>query len=582
MTRREKQIVVALSIAVALTRFLALSHSMWDWDEGLFSTALHDYNVAAHHPHPPGFPLYVGVGRLFRLVIHDDFRALRAIELLASLFLFPAMFALARAMKFPFAIACSAGILLAFLPNVWYYGGTAFSDVFNLVLLIAGLALLLGGRFHLGTAVFALSLLVRPQNVVCAYPWFAAAWRNRRWRDIAVAAAIAIVIVAAGYGIAASVTGWPSWLGAVRAHQHYIATVDGFRNANRPPAWQLLPLFVLDPFEAGRRMLAVCIFAALAIVLPKRRDVEALATFGPMVVFVLLMLNPTGASRLSLAYMPLHALLAADGIARVAGGVAMLARRPRIALAVQVVVVAALAGSLTSWSLEPLREVRRHDSPPVQAMKWVRENIPIGSTLFIDGGYGPLADVYLKSYDAHFVDGEEDLAKMPPLRNAWYLGDHSDGGPAAVNFRRPRKRLFALFTRRYFESSVRPMAGAVRYLDGWYDEEGNAAGDRWRWMGRRARVQLQAIAGGGELRFTAGVPIDAEAAPTVSVSVDGKVIDSFTATTRSFTRRYALPPSSAPHEVIFDVSNAVNPARQHLGGDTRDLGMQLNSISWTP
>ncbi|HEY6136901.1 MAG TPA: hypothetical protein VI670_03975 [Thermoanaerobaculia bacterium] len=582
MTRRETQIVLALSIAVALTRFLALSHSMWDWDEGLFSTALHDYNVALHHPHPPGFPLYVAAARLVRLVIHDDFRALRAVNLLASLFLFPAMAALARAMKFPFAIACSAGVLLAFLPNVWYYGGTAFSDELNLVLLIAGLALLFGDRFHLGTAVFALSILVRPQNVLCAYPWFVAAWRRRSAKRISIAAAIAIVIVAGGYGVAAYVTGWPSWLMAVRAHQHYVTTIDGFRNPDRPPAWTLFPPFALDPFEAGWRMLAVCIFAALAIVLPKRRDGDALATFGPNLLFVLFMLNPSGTSRLSLSYMPLHALLAADGIARVANGVAVLVRRPRAALAAQIVVVAALAGRLVSWCLVPLREVRRTDSPPVQAMKWVRQNIPVGSTLFIDGGYGPLANVYLRSYDAHLVDGEEDLAKIPPLRNAWYVADRNSKDPKAVNFRRPRKRLFALFTRRYFESSVQPMTGAVRYLDGWYDEEGNAAGDRWHWMGRRARVQLQAIAGGGELRFTAGVPLDAEAPPTVAVTIDGKVVDSFVAATRTFTRRYALPPSSAPHDVVFDVSNAVNPARRHLGGDTRDLGMQLTSISWTP
>ena len=580
MTRTQRNVAIVLGVLIALTRLMALSHSMWDWDEGLFSTALHDYNVAAHHPHPPGFPLYIGVTRLFRLVIHDDFRALRSVVLIASLFLFPAMFALARAMKFPFAAACSAGALLAFLPNVWFYGGTAFSDVFNVVLLLCGLALLFGDRLYLGTIVFSLSLLVRPQNVLCAYPWFVAAWRNRRWRDIVVAALIAVVIVGAGYGIAAYATG-SDYIGAVRGHQHYIAHVDGFKNPHREPSLHFFPLFVIDPVEAGWRMIAVFAFAVLAIVLPKRRDLEALATFGPMVIFVLFMLNPTGASRLSLAYMPLHALLAADGIARLAGGVALVVRRPRAAVAVQIVVVAALAGRLASWSLAPLREVRRHDSPPVQAMKWVRQNIPVGSTLFVDGGYGPLADVYLKSYDTHFVDSEEELAKLPPLRNAWYVGDHASNGATAVNFRRSRKKLFALFTRRYFESSVRPVAGAIRYLDGWYDEEGDAAGGRWRWMGRRARVMLQAIAGGGELRFSAGVPIDAEAPPTVTVTIDGRAVDTFVATA-TFTRRYSLPPSPAPHEVVFDVSNAVNPARQHLGGDTRDLGMQLNTISWSP
>jgi hypothetical protein len=581
VSRREKQLILALSLAVALTRLMALSRSMWDWDEGLFAVALHDYNVAAHHPHPPGFPLYIAAGRVARTVIRDDFRALRSVELLASIFLFPAMFALARAMKFPFAIALSAGMLLAFLPNVWFYGGTAFSDVFNLVLLVAGLALLFSDRLLAGTIVFALSLLVRPQNVLCAFPWFYAAWRRRRWRDIVVAAAAAIVIVGIGYGIAARVTGWPDYVSSVRGHEHYVKMIDGYGNPARPPSWTLFPLFVIDPIEAGPRMAVFAALALLALVIPKRRDLLALAAFGPMLVFVLFMLNPTGAARLSLEYMPLLALLAADGIARLAGGLALLVRRPRVALVAQAAGAAAVAGSLISWSLGPLREVKSHDSPPVQAMKWVRENVPVGSTLFIDSGYGPLADVYLRSYDAHFIDGEEALAKLPPLRNAWYVGDHPSTSAAAVNFSRPHKKLFALFTRRYFESSVRPIAGTIRYLDGWYDEEGSGA-DRWRWMGRHARIVLQPIAGGGELRFSASVPIDAEAPPVMTVTIDGRVVDSFVANTASFTRRYSVPPSSAAHEVLFDLSNAVNPARRHLGGDTRDLGMQLRTISWSP
>ena len=113
------------------------------------------------------------------------------------------------------------------------------------------------------------------------------------------------------------------------------------------------------------------------------------------------------------------------------------------------------------------------------------------------------------------------------------------------------------------------------------DLEGSGA-DQWRWMGRRARIVLQPIAGGGELRFSAGVPIDAEPPPRLTVTIDGRAVDDFVAATGSFTRRYAIAPSAAAHEVVFDVSGAVNPARQHLGGDTRDLGMQLRTISWTP
>jgi hypothetical protein len=564
VSRRERQIVAGLSIVIAATRLLALARSMWDWDEFLFAFALHDYNVAVHHPHPPGFPLFIAVARLVRVVIHDDFHALRTVSLIASMFLFPAIVALARAMKFPFGIAVSAGVLFAFLPNVWFYGGTAFSDIFNMALLLA-----------------ALALLVRPQNVLCAYPWFAAAWRIRRWRVIAASAAMSIVIVAGGYGIAAKVTGWDGYLAGLRNHQHYIATTDGYLNPRRPPSLTLFPLFAIDPFEGGKASRFLFGFACLALIIPKKRDAEAVATFFPFLVFALFLSNITGASRLSIGYMPLHALLAADGIARVANGAAMLLRRPRAALIVQTLVVAAIAGRFALWSGPALREVKSHDSPPVLAVKWVRDHVPIGSTLFIDGGLEPHATYYLGSYDVHYVDSEEDLARMPLLRNAWYIHDGPDSRASLASFRRPRKKLWALFTRRYFEASVRRVTGAVHYLDGWYGEESTGE-ETWRWMGRRARIVLQPIAGGGELRLSATVPIDKEPPPQVTISIDGQPADRFMATARDFSRRYVVAPSPNAHEVLIELSGALNPARQHLSDDARDLGLQLRTVSWQP
>src|SRR5205807_8406913 len=135
--------VLALTVLVAATRLFALSHSLWDWDEALFCLALRNYNVVLHHPHPPGFPLFVGAAKLMRLVVPDDFHALRAVSLIASMFVFPAMYALARALGFAFRGTIIAALLFSFLPNVWYWGGTAFSDVFALVLFLLAAALLL-------------------------------------------------------------------------------------------------------------------------------------------------------------------------------------------------------------------------------------------------------------------------------------------------------------------------------------------------------------------------------------------------------------------------------------------------------
>jgi hypothetical protein len=592
-TRLQKWIVIGLTVAIAATRILALARSLWDWDEALFCMALHAYDVAAHHPHPPGFPLFVAAGKLVRLLIHDDFHALRTVSFLAAIFLFPAAVALGRALRFPFAVSVSAGVLLAFLPNVWFYGGTAFSDIFALTLLVAGLAFLMRAAvrpphsradFLLGTLLFSCALLVRPQNVLCAYPWFAAAWvraREKRWGEIAAAALLSIVVVGTGYGIAAKMTGFDRYVQAVRDHQQYVAHVDGFHNPNRPPSLSLFYAFVIDPYDGGKAPQILFVFAVLGLAIPKRRDAEAMATFFPGLVFALFMLNPTGTARLSLGYMPLLALLAADGMARLALGASLLVRKPKVALAVQVLCVALLAGRFIVWTRPALRAVRGTDSPPVQALKWVRQHLPAAATLYVDGGFGPHAEYLLASYDVHDVDGEQDVAKLPPLRNAWYVSDRLSPNANAVNFKRERKKLWHLFTERYFEASVRPVAGTVRFLDGWYDEEGGGE-QIWRWMGTHARIELHAIPAGGALRINAAVPIDIETPPTVTVSIDGRPVDRFLAAEHDFSREYRVPPSPDAHVVAFDLDHAVNPARRHLGGDGRDLGLQLRSITWQP
>jgi len=152
LTSRQRIACWIVACVCAATRFLAMARSIWDWDEALFCLALRDYNVVLHHPHPPGFPLFIGAAKLVRLVIGDDFHALRAVSLVASMFVFPALYALARAFGFAFRTSVIAALLFSFLPNVWYWGGTAFSDVF---------AVALAATFHYGDQSYPVMIDLR-------------------------------------------------------------------------------------------------------------------------------------------------------------------------------------------------------------------------------------------------------------------------------------------------------------------------------------------------------------------------------------------------------------------------------------
>ncbi|HET7710626.1 MAG TPA: hypothetical protein VFL80_01715, partial [Thermoanaerobaculia bacterium] len=127
LSRNQRAVFWALTAICAASRLLARAKTLWDWDEALFCLGMREYDVSLHHPHPPGFPLFIALAKAARLATHDDFRALQSVALLSGALLFPAVFLLCRELRLPVTTACVAGSLFVFFPNVWFFGGAAFS-----------------------------------------------------------------------------------------------------------------------------------------------------------------------------------------------------------------------------------------------------------------------------------------------------------------------------------------------------------------------------------------------------------------------------------------------------------------------
>ena len=88
-----KQLLFALA-ALLIVLYFAKPASPWEFDEHLFFQGIHHYDPVAHHPPPPGFPLFMGAGHLVRLFIPTDFAALVTLSFIGSLAAF-VLFALA-------------------------------------------------------------------------------------------------------------------------------------------------------------------------------------------------------------------------------------------------------------------------------------------------------------------------------------------------------------------------------------------------------------------------------------------------------------------------------------------------------
>ena len=427
LTRRESLVAWALAVFVALTRWPALSQTLWDWDEALFALALRDYDVTAHHPHPPGFPLFI---ELAKLIPMDGFHALQTIAFVASLLVFPAMFFLARSLRASAPVAMGAGLLLAFFPNVWFYGGTALSDVPSMVLVVTACALLLRGQVLLGAIVLGIAAGFRPQNLLIGFVPFVIAFVRQR-RAAVGAALVTAAIVIVSYATAASLSGgWDAYRDTLARHEEYIRNTDSFLAPRHPGLLQVADDFFLRPYRAPAINVIVTLLAAIAVM--RRRHWAAIAIFGPFCLFAWLFLDFHSASRFSIAYMPMFAMLAAAGIPE----------RGRA------VVLAVIVSLMIIWTWPALRVVHTTPSPPVAAIESLRV---FKGTIYVDERLGAHAELLMPGRALRTVRIAPPFVEEPGTA---LLREGASTAPSARNFTRDRDRLAAIARARYFEVSV--------------------------------------------------------------------------------------------------------------------------------
>src|SRR4051812_31255986 len=119
----------ALGAAIVLvSRILTMPRTPWENDEFLFAEAVKNFDPSRYHPHPPGYPLFVILGKVFNAFIHDPWRALVIFGVIAA----PIGFiALCRAFRNwiedPDLVVCGA-LVYYFSASMIVHGSLALSD----------------------------------------------------------------------------------------------------------------------------------------------------------------------------------------------------------------------------------------------------------------------------------------------------------------------------------------------------------------------------------------------------------------------------------------------------------------------
>lgn len=569
-----------------MTRLLAVSCTLWDWDEVQFALAVENYDASDYRPHPPGFPLFIALAKLVRPFAASDFRALQAITLIAAMALFPVLFFFFRELRFRFETAFSGSLLAAFLPNVWFYGGTAFSDIPSLVLTVAGCALLLRGirdeRSALGGAlVLGLAAAIRPQALLvgCA-PGLTLLWKRRRhWplllRVLLVGAAT-IITAYAGAAIASASVG--DYLDAGRKLREYLRHVDSFLAPSRPPLPLLFEFFFLRAIPGGA-VGHVLLVAAIggAIVSAIRREGHVwllIATFLPFQLFAWLMLDFHSVGRYGVSFAPMYALLAASAVIGLPG---LSGTTGRVAATM---VVLGFAAAFARSTLPALAEVRKNASPPVVAMEWIARRMPREPLSYVHGSVIPYARYFLRSRKTAIVEVPTDMGPSPPARGTIVVTETPSPALRARRIVRGRGRLFDIVRQRYFETTIIPAESWAQFGDGWHGTEWHGA-TVWIWMGPRSVTHLPPLSGKAMLALSIE-PVLEKGPPVVELRLNGNVIDRFAVAQRMRRSWTVNARAGAWNELVITSDRAVNPARDGLGDDPRDLSLRLLGYDWAP
>ena len=404
-----RRALAALALIFAITHAPFLAPSLEDIDSVNFALGVRDFDVATHRPHPPGYPVYIALGKVAAAITGlvsaappsaIEATALAAVSLVSGLvaivLLYRVFANMGRGQPFDLE-AFAAAAITASCPLFWYLAARPMSDLPGLAAALASQACLLsawriqrpgpdgdrrmppavtaasGRMIVIGAFLAALSIGLRSQTLWFTAPVLVLVLFDRVGRGVAGALIGGGVMFVAGglaWGIPllAASGGLNAYLAALgtQAGEDFASGEMLYTNPGpRALAFALLRTFV-HPWDSTMLGAVIVILAAAGVVQLVWRDRRSLAAVialaGPYVVFHLLF-QDTSFVRYALPLVPVVAFLAVRGVSLVSPRAV-----PVAAALISIACVAIASPVLVAYRAEPSPTIRALDAMKLEAL----------------------------------------------------------------------------------------------------------------------------------------------------------------------------------------------------------------------
>jgi hypothetical protein len=578
------------AVIVLVSRLVTAPRTPWENDEFLFAEAVRNFDPSRYHPHPPGFPLLVLIGKGFDAFIHDPWRALVVFSIVAAPIGFVAMARAFRNWIEDPGLALCGALLYYFSASMLVHGTLALSD--GPAMMFLGLALFCVSRPHdedhernaiaIGICTSA-AIGTRPQLLIPLAPMLIVALLQMRTMRQRVACIVAFGLVSAMWFL--PLVDAAGGFGELRLYEtkqmQYVAAHDASMSRGAMSKLQLAVRFVLHPW--GSKYVTLPLFACIAfgiapfVRLVRRNRMRS--TLLPLIVFMAAQLvlefgwmDPADGARYGLPIMILFALLAALGLGVFRKSLKLPAA-PWIATA-----ILAIATLVYVWPLVGARA--KIPSPPAAAAGFANANVPPNSVIGYDIALKPHAEYLLSRFRLLPIEKAIVEAYDRPDLPLYLFANGASNGDGAHVFRWPASDAYEKLTRElYREVMIVPKPPGERYLPlrGLYALEWTTDGDEWRWLAPDATIRLPRSHGREaalSLRFSADVPYPSD---TVQISVNG-----LDAAVVDVGRTPVVANVALPAEPVVDVrlrsSRSFSPGAILHNQDPRTLAVQLTRV----
>ena len=564
------------ALLVLAVRLATLPRTFWEMDELLFASAVLKFDPWRGHPHPPGYPLFVALGKLFNLFFHDPFTSFVTLSVICSVLTFVVLLRAFRLCLDDDDLAFCGALLFSFSTTVLLHGPLAFSEI--PAMLFIALALWAAATMRddatirsavvLGVAVSA-AIGTRPQLVVTLFPFvlFAVIVTRSGRKFVAVLAAFTAMSLLWFVPLMNAAGGLSRLIEWETRQASYVAVHDAELSRGARSAGMLLARFVAHPWGPKAIAIPVLAFAAIGAVTLLRRRPRAfipLALLGGVhLLFELRAMDPADAARYSI---PLVAIVAAFA----AAGLGLL--RARIAPYAVTLIVAVASIVYVSPILIDRAE---HPSPPAAAAAFATQHYARDTMVLYDVALRPHADYLMLFRSLSIDDGLREYYDRPDVP----LVVFADGGSpsAQATFAWRASDAYGKLTRNHYRRvALAPLPPDERFLPltGVSAPERTIEGaNEWRWLSRDASMQLPSQHGATatlDLRLSPDAPYDVN---PIRILVNGTEAASLAVTKNATSVNVALP--AALCVIAIHAERSFHPAAILGNRDPREVAVQL-------